>query len=254
MSTDHINSISRAMELLECFSGERSELSLRELSEQMQLPTTTIFRILGTLCDLRYLEKDALRKTYRIGPQLMMLSGAIYGRSDLNRAANAEMERLSSVLNETINLVILDGYEIFYLNKVETRRSIRCNTQIGNRLPAHMAGCGKVLLSGMPAAFIDEYWDHMSGLPPMTGTTIVTKDRLLAELSDIRRLGYGVDNGESEPGLNCFAAPVFDATDQMIAAISVAGPDYRMVEERETMISEVKRSAYNISRMLGFLR
>ena len=240
------------MELLECFSGEKTELSLKELSENLGLPTTTVFRLLGTLTELRYIEKDPLRKTYHIGPQMLMLSGAVYGHSDLNRAANPEMEHLSSVVNETINLVVLDGYEIFYLNKVETRRSIRCNTQVGNRLPAHVAGCGKVMLSGQNNAFIDDYWEHMGSIPPMTPTTITTKEELLVQLDDIRRLGYGVDNGESEPGLNCYAAPIYSATGQVIAAISVAGPDYRMVAERDTMIAEVKKSASNISRMLGY--
>ena len=252
MSTEYVNSIERAMELLECFTGDRTELTLKDLSGMTSLPTTTLFRILGTLTELHYIEKDPVRKTYHVGPQLLMLSGAVYGRSNLNRASNSEMEHLSSVLNETINMVILDGYEIFYISKVETRRSIRCNTQIGHRLAAHMAGCGKVLLSGMSSAYIDEYWEHMGSLPPMTETTITSKERLLSELADIRRLGYGMDCGESEPGLNCYAAPIYDATGQMIASISVAGPDYRMIRERDLMISEVKKAALNISRMMGY--
>lgn len=105
--------------------------------EQLGLPTTTVFRQVSTLAERGYLEQDPVRKSYRPGPRLLLLSSAILGQSDLRRTARPELERLSDTLQETINLSMLLERDIFYLDKVETHRSIVCNTQVGSRAPAY---------------------------------------------------------------------------------------------------------------------
>lgn len=128
MAREHTSSILRALQILECFMDQEKEWTLKELVNQLGLPTTTVFRHVSTLMERRYLTQDPVRKTYHVGPNLLALAGAIIGGSDLCKIARPELERLSDRVKETINLSILVDNEIFYLDKVETQRSITCST------------------------------------------------------------------------------------------------------------------------------
>ena len=124
MAREHTSSILRALQILECFMDQEKEWTLKELVNQLGLPTTTVFRHVSTLMERQYLTQDPVRKTYHVGPHLLALAGAIIGGSDLRKIARPELESLSDRVKETINLSILVDNEIFYLDKVETQRSI----------------------------------------------------------------------------------------------------------------------------------
>lgn len=183
----------------------------------------------------------------------MLLASAILSQSDLRRLARPELERLSDRLHETINLSIFLEYDIFYLDKVETHRSIVCNTRIGSRVPAYATSIGKVMLAEKSAAELDRFcqWMKESGRP-LTSRTILDPEQLRQELVRVRSSGYAMDDGETEEGLICYGAPIYDMNGKVTAAVSVSGPEYRMREEQETMIREVKQAAENISRLLGY--
>lgn len=166
----------------------------------------------------------------------------------------AGLERLSDRVKETINLSILVDNEIFYLDKVETQRSITCSTRVGGRVAAHATSCGKILLADRDADFLAQYCEWMKSVPPLTPKTITQPDRLLKELESARINGYAMDDGEVEQGLICVAAPVRDASGRVIAAVSIAGPDYRMEQDMEMMIHEIRQAAERISYTHGFFR
>ena len=107
MAREHTSSILRALQILECFMDQEKEWTLKELVNQLGLPTTTVFRHVSTLMERRYLTQDPVRKTYHVGPNLLALAGAIIGGSDLCKIARPELERLSDRVKETINLSIL---------------------------------------------------------------------------------------------------------------------------------------------------
>lgn len=216
------------------------------------MPTTTVFRQLSTLTEHQYLNQDSVRKSYRVGPRLLQLASAIMGQSDLRRTARPELERLSEVARETINLSMLLEHEIFYLDKVETHRSIVCNTQVGSRVPAYATGSGKIMLAGQSMEYIDQYCQWMAeGARPLTANTITDPDQLRQALVLARTRGFAVDDGEIEEGLTCVAAPIYDMNQRVAAAVSISGPTYRMEEDWEMMIREVCKTAANISRLLG---
>lgn len=254
MAREHTSSILRALQILECFMDQEKEWTLKELVNQLGLPTTTVFRHVSTLMERRYLTQDPVRKVYHVGPNLLALSGAIIGGSDLCKIARPELERLSDRVKETINLSILVDNEIFYLDKVETQRSITCSTRVGGRVAAHATSCGKILLADRDADFLAQYCEWMKNVPPLTPKTITQPDRLLKELESARINGYAMDDGEVEQGLICVAAPVRDASGRVIAAVSIAGPDYRMEQDMEMMIHEIRQAAERISYTHGFFR
>ena len=253
MAKEQVSSILRALRILECFMDRETEWTLKELVEHLDLPTTTVFRQVSTLTERQYLIQDPVRKSYRVGPRLMLLASAILGQSDLRQVARPELEQLSATVRETINLSILLEHDIFYLDKVETHRSIVCNTRIGTRAPAYATGSGKIMLAGQDQAYIDDYcaWmRHKAVL--LTKKTITDSDRLRLQLNQARLNGYAMDDGEIEEGLICVAAPIYDLNRQIIGAVSISGPDYRIEKDREFMISSVRETASNISRLMGY--
>lgn len=203
MAKEQVSSILRALQILECFMDSRTEWTLKALVEQLGLPTTTVFRQVSTLAERGYLEQDPVRKSYRPGPRLLLLSSAILGQSDLRRTARPELERLSDTLQETINLSMLLERDIFYLDKVETHRSIVCNTQVGSRAPAYATSAGKAILACQSDDYIDEYCRWMEqAARPLTANTITDPERLRRELAAARLHGYAMDDGEIEEGLD----------------------------------------------------
>ena len=252
MAKEQVSSILRALQILECFMDRETEWTLKALVDHLDMPSTTVFRQVSTLAERQYLVQDPVRKSYRVGPRLMLLASAILGQSDLRRVARPELEHLSDTVHETINLSVLLEHDIFYLDKVETHRSIVCNTQIGGRAPAYATSSGKAMLSCQNEAYIDDYCQWMNRKAyPLTSNTITDPERLRRELVRAKNCGYALDNGEIEEGLICVAAPIYDMNRRAVAAVSVSGPDYRMKEDQNVMIREVCQTAAGISRLLG---
>lgn len=254
MAKEQISSILRALQILECFMDHETEWTLKALVDHLDLPTTTVFRQVSTLTNQQYLVQDPVRKSYRIGPRLMLLASSIMAQSDLRQLARPELERLSDTVRETINLSLLIEHDIFYLDKVETHRSIVCNTKVGSRAPAYATSSGKIMLSEQSEAYIEEYCDWMrQNARPLTANTITDPDRLRSELVQAKLQGFAVDRGEIEVGLICVGASIYDINRRVVAAVSISGPDYRMQEDWETMVREVRKTAENISSLLGYI-
>lgn len=256
MAKEQVSSVLRALQILECFMDAEPEWTLKALVARLDLPTTTVFRQVSTLVERQYLEQDPVRKSYRVGPRLYLFSSAILSQSDIRRLARPEMERLSELIQETVNLNVLleRDREIFYLDKVETHRSVVCNTRVGSRAPAHATSGGKVMLAAQPEAYVDEYCRNLKNCAPLTDATITDPERLREELARVRLNGYAVDNGEIEPGLICIGAPIYDMTGRVQAAVSIAGPSYRMKSDEALIAREVKKSAAQISALMGYRR
>ena len=227
------------------------EWTLKSLISHLNMPSTTVYRQVSTLTNQGYLIQDPVRKSYRVGPKLLLLASTILSQSDLRRSARPELEKLSLVVKETINLSILLEKEIFILTKLRPFRSVVCNTKIGSRAPAHATSSGKAMLAYMEPAIIDNYCNALPSMQPITDRTIVSEDRLRSELIKARLDGYAIDDGEIESGLFCVGAPIFGINQNVLAAVSIAGPSFRMKAELDVMIREIKHTASNISRLLG---
>lgn len=254
MAREQVSSIVKALQILECFADNETEWTLKALIKQLGIPSTTMFRQVSTLVERNYLVQDSVRKSYRAGPAFLQLSSAIVGQSDLRQSARPELERLSELVTETINLSILSAHHIFYLDKVETHRTIACTTRVGSRVPAYVTACGKAMLAYKEQRYVEEYCQWMGcHARALTENSITDPARFRNELISVRQRGYATDNGEIERGLVCVAAPVFDMNRKIAAAISISGPDYRMHEDWDLMVKNVCRSAKAISATLGYV-
>ena len=151
-----------------------------------------------------------------------------------------------------MNLGVLAGHDVLYLDVLESPHDFRLVSKIGMRRPMHCTGLGKAILAWQPAGFRDELLVNTK-LQKLTAHSITRSAEMVSELGRIQRLGYAVDNEEAELGARCVAAPVFDSSSSIVAGISVSGPVIRMSRSRTTEIAKaVKRAALKISRHLGY--
>ena len=249
--TGTVNSVLRAVSILECFAYGKREWNLVELAETLSLPVSTLHRQLNTLVEHNFLQQEPGGKRYLAGPSLISFAYAIMGKYDLRNLARPAIRKLSESVGETIHLTQLNGFEMFYIDKVESIHSVRCASHIGERIPAHVTGSGKALISGFSEEQLDEYCAFLPTVPAYTENTIRDGATLRSVLHAIREQGYATDDEEREMGLFCVAAPIHDVSGAIVAAVSVAGPDFRVRQNLERYIPLVKTAAQEISRALG---
>jgi len=246
-----VQSVDRAIQILKLFSEDRKEMKLTEIANELDLNKSTVYGILSTLKYHGLIDQDEKTQKYRLGLYLMRLGNLVANSIDVINIAHPIIEEVSHRLNETVHLSKLDRLEIVYLDKVESNQSIRISTAIGTRKPAYCTGMGKVLLAFSDLNEVEKSLPDK--LQAFTPNTVIDKKVLLEELRDIKKIGYAIDREESEIGLMCIAAPIFDYNGEVKYALSVSGPTPRITEERlEKIINIAKDAARKISYKLGY--
>lgn len=240
-----IRSVQRAIDILNCFQGEHSELTLTEIAYKTDLAKSTTTRILATLEENKFLEKDPSTGKYRLGRQLYFLGFKAGESIELKEVAKDTMLRLRERLKETVNLYIRDGEHRVCIQQFESLQSVKHMVQIGERLPLTVGASGKVLLAYEPREFIEEMMEKQ----------IMRKSKLdlLSELNKILMEKYAISIEEREKGTSAAASPIFDINGNVIAALSVSGPAHRFNPTKiENLQTILVASALEISNNLGF--
>ncbi len=247
-----IQSIDKALDMIELLA-EHGSLSLIELTELLEQPKSSTYRIVLTLENRGFISRSDEDGKYCLGYKQLMLTRNLLERNTLRTAALQEMKKLSERYGDTVNLgVLLDG-KVLYVEILESTHALRMTDSIGSRSPFHATAIGKTI-----AAFLKEDIVHslaeQHGLPALTPYTIHTVERLNEELAVIRQQGYALDNQEIVEGARCVAAPIFDMYGNPLGALSLSGAMHRFKEEDLPDISEqIKSAAAEISKKLGYL-
>ncbi|HUE81541.1 MAG TPA: IclR family transcriptional regulator [Pyrinomonadaceae bacterium] len=244
--------LERSLGILELLCSDGPELSLIELSERLQLHKSTTHRLLGVLEQHRFIEKSSNNGKYRLGLKLFELGSKAIAHLDWREKARRHLQRLAFETGETAHLCILDDGEVLYLEKVEAPRTVRVPSIVGRRYPAHCGGAGKTLLAFQPEEEVGELVKRR-GLKAYTRNTLTTPAQLREGLRRVREQGYAVDNEEFEEGLECIGAPIRDYSGRVVAAISIAGPTFRITEEKLPVLAlTVMDVAKELSADLGY--
>jgi IclR family pca regulon transcriptional regulator len=249
----HVEALARGLAILSAFSAEDPWLGLSEVARRVNLSTATALRLLRTLERLGYVEQAPDTKKYRPGLAVLRLGYAAIAGLGLRERSLPYLQRLSDELGETVNLAVLAGSEIVYIERIKRTELITANIHVGSRLPAYSTSMGKVLLAFLTPA---QRAAVLTGVPLVaTGpNTITDRARLEAELAGVRRLGYALQDEELVAGLRSVAAPIRNESGEVIAAINVAVPagrvPRRVLEER--IAPRVVATAAEISAALGF--
>jgi len=248
-----VNSVLRAAQILQSFSLEKPQYSHAEISKKLGLNKTAVTRLLFSLEKAGLLEKDLESGKYGLTVKLYQIGSVYINLTGIPQAARPHLSQLASRCNESSHLCILDQFEVLFIDKVECSQPIRMMSYVGRKLPAYSTGTGKVLLAHLSDEDLATFF-HQVKLRPLTSSTITQRAALRRELEKIQEQGYAMDNGENEAEVRSVAAPIRDQEGSVVAAISVAGPVYRMTEEliNETCIPAVVHAAKMISQRLGY--
>ena len=190
---------------------------------------------------------------YQLGIKCFVLGNVVAATLDLREKAHDHLKALGDATGETVHLAVLEGWQVLYLERLQSPHPIGfMRSRVGGVVPAYCTSLGKTLLAFTPADEL-EPWVRAQALKPMTPDTITSPRRLLKELRAIRERGYAVDEQEHEVGVRCVAAPVWNHSGEVVAAVSVAGPADRMPRPLagSTMAATVVAAARAISVELG---
>ncbi len=229
--------------------------SLTELSEEIDLNSSTTFRMLSTLNYYNYVERNEETGKYKLGLACLELARAYSQTNDVRRAALENLELLRDETNETIHLGVLNEMDVVYLEKLHGNHAVGLmSSRVGSRLPAYCTGLGKVLLAYEDAVAVKDYYNDPGKLMKYTDTTLHTLDDLMKQLAVVKERGYGFDYGEREPDVSCVAAPVYDMNGEVVAAISLSGPSSRLtsLDQDHPFCRKTVQAAKSVSANLGY--
>lgn len=242
------NSLERALAILEFVAHKSGGLTNAEISSHFKIPTSSSSYILQRLERAGYLRRDHENGRYEVGLKIVALSHGALRDMGLRRIAEPILHRLSAQTRVSALIGVLERGHVMIVDKVEKPDLARIDMDIGVRYPAHSTALGKVLLAHLPKDQVIGLFDN-PGLPKSSPKTIDSKDRLIAELQSVREQGYATSDGELFLGIRAVAAPIFDESGEVAAAVSITG--VTMYVEDENNISAVKLAAREISRRFG---
>lgn len=250
-NSNTIQSIERALRILEEFTAKEKELGVTELAKRVGLNKSTCFGILQTLQSKGYLEQNEDNGKYCLGLKLFELGQTYEAGLELREISRPYLQLLVEKTRETVHLVVRNKMDAVYIEKVEGPSAINIISQVGKRVNLHCTGVGKCLMAHFPPKDLDTVMKR--DLIKFTPYTITDKQKLNQELNHIRERGFSIDDEEIELGLRCVAAPIFNYKGETIGAISISGPTSRITYERIAELSVlVKETAQDISQRLGY--
>lgn len=242
--------MTRAIRSLELIS-EAGELGVTELGRRLGVHKATASRLAATLAAHGLVERDQLTDRYRLGLGLIRLAGTTMAGLDLVRTARPLIEDLAERTRETVNLGVLSGDSVTYIDQVTGTRAIVAVSWVGRRTPLHCTSNGKVLLAFMKDPERDRHLARP--LEKLTDNTVTDRSQLLAQLKEVRTRGWAQTREELEVGLNAVAAPIRSSSGEVVAAVSVSGPAFRMrAIDLPGMARLTIESANAIGRRLGW--
>ncbi|GIN91559.1 HTH-type transcriptional regulator KipR [Siminovitchia terrae] len=249
-------SVVKALTLLDLFSENDLELTLNELAERSGMPKPTVYRLLSSLEYMGFLtkSKNSIHDVrYQLGIKLLELGGLVADGLELRKSALPHMQLLQSEINETVHLVIRDGDEAVYIEKVESNQAVRLYTRVGRRSPLYLGSGPQLLLAYLPNSELEEIINKMN-FHQVAENTIMNKEDLYEKIETIRGQGYSLSYGEQDTETFGISYPIYDHTDHVVAALNVSGPASRFQgSNRKLMKVKTKEAATKISNDLGYM-
>lgn len=215
----------KGLDVLEALCKSSSPRGVSELARELGLTKSNLHRTLQTLVRAGYVRGALVAGTYECSLKLFELASGIVARLDVRQSADVYMQQLASLTKETIHLSVLDGWDVIYLNKIESLHPVRAYSSIGGRAPAHCVASGKALLAWQGENFLQQL---PTTLVAPTARSLSTREALFVELAKVRRQGFATNRGEWRDGVGGVAAIVFDVAGTPVASLGISGPLERM--------------------------
>jgi len=247
-----IEVLRRAFDILSVFSHARPQASLGEIVQQVQLPKTTVFRVLSNLVGRGFCELDPASGRYSLGFELVRLADIRRRQSNVHDVAMPVMREIRNEVNETVILSVRSGDSRVHIDFVEGLHPMRRMADLGVAAPLYAGAASKVLLAGMNDDAISGYLER-TNLTAFQKTTITDPAVLWREIRQIRKRGFAESKGELFPGGGALAAPIRDFSGQTVAVMDILTPEHRYTAaHRERCITLLLDGARRASEALGF--
>lgn len=241
----------RVADVLMLFTDGPDSLGVSAIARSLGLSKTVVHRTLSSLVERGFLVSDPRTREYALGPSLASLGARALRESSLRTAALPLMRRLHDITGETVTISARVPGGRVYLDQVESTREIKMTVELGRRFPLHAGSSSTCILAFLPEAERRQYFTHP--LEALTTKTITDPDALQARIDEVRATGTAVSDGERQQGAGSVAAPIFGFDGQVVGALSVCGPAYRMHgEARAAIVPQVRQTADEVSRALGW--
>lgn len=244
-----VEAVVRAIRIVEELA--RTPAGLSEIARRVELPKTTVARLLATLEQLEAVERDESGRLYRLGPIVQRLSSAAGGPAQLAAFARPYLEELTAMTGEAAGVAIPEGFKVHYVDQTEAKHPVQVRDWTGELIPMHVVPSGLVMMAFWPDELIDRYLSR--DLERMTADTVTDGKRIRERLEALRSRGYEWVFEEFVEGINSVAAPVLESNGLITAALHVHGPAYRFPgKEPQDRIGEiVATAATNLSGALS---
>jgi IclR family transcriptional regulator, KDG regulon repressor len=220
-----IQSLARGLKILDMLGQAQDGASITELAERLGVDKGSASRLVATLVNFGYAEKDEQTRRFHLGAQVVPLSRSVLARLSMREVAKPFLRALMERTGECVHLAVPAQGKVLYVDQVESPATLRVNAQVGTMNPLHCTALGKALLAfgnlALPATF--EFF---------TSHTLTNSDLLRQNLGQVRAQGYAVDDEEFDLGVRCIAAPVFDFRGKATASIGISGPATRVTLAR----------------------
>lgn len=246
-----LGSVTNALRVLKSYDAHHREWGVSDMARHLNIGKSTAHRLLATMAEERILERDPDSGRYRLGLAVFDLVGAVSSRYDLHEAVMTPMSELRQRSGETVQVAVLDGRQVVYIERLDSPNTLRMFLEVGRRNHAHSTATGKVLLAFLSDTELTKTligWD----LQKLTPHTITDHKKLRAALRQVRDRGYSENWNESEIGVVSIGAPIHGRDGRVVAALSIAGPFERLEPYRREFAHATMETAAKASRRLGY--
>ena len=250
---DYIKSLEKGLNIISLLSRRGSPVKLEELVKISGVRKTSCFRILQTLTRSGFAVKDPVTCGYFIGPKMISIGMTALGSSGIRELALPFMKEIRKKTGTTVNLGILSGHDVIFVERLQSAHIVEANLHVGSRLPVHLSSMGKAILAYLPEAELEAVLKQIC-LEKKTEKTITSIAALKRELREIRKKGFALNDEELETGLFAIAVPLLNHAGIAVASMNISFPLMRhsRKEAMEVFCPMVLDAGKEISAMMGF--
>jgi DNA-binding IclR family transcriptional regulator len=225
-----VQSLGRAFAILEEVARHREGIGLADLSKLVGLHNSTTFHLAKTMVSLGYIRQEKDSKRYRVGRPLFALAASALDEIEMVNVATPVLEDLSRETGESSHFAVRMGDAVVVIARTSGPGAFQLTDRVGVVRPAHCTALGKVILAALRSDQLERFLERVD-MKPSTDKSITDVPRLLKEIAEVRRTGVAIDDGEFNSEVRCVAVPVKDFTGQVVGALGISGPIWRISNE-----------------------
>ncbi len=218
---DFVSSLHRGLQVLRAFTPAQRKLRLLDITNITGFPKTTVIRLVKTLSSLNYILFDPDDRKYYLGPEVLSLGFTALSSMDIREIAGPYLKQLAKESDQTVNLGILDGTDIVYIERLEKRQIIQIDLHVGSRLSSYRSSVGLAILAFLGKEALKKVLTEILLMKDARKTVGPEGEVLMERLKEVRKKGYALNDEEFFPGLTAIGAPVFDAKGRVEGAINI---------------------------------